>query len=257
MSKLFGPVYAESYDALYRDKDYSAECDLIERVFRTHGNGEVHSVLDLGCGTGSHAVPLAERGYEVTGVDRSPDMLAYARAKAGSRSNSRNLTFEQADLRDLDLHRTFDSVLIMFAVLGYQPGNEDILSTLRNARAHLSVGGLLLFDVWYGPAVLAQRPSQRVKVIPTNSGQALRVSSGTLDIRHHLCRVDYLLWALEEDRLIGKAEESHLMRYFFPLELELYLQSSGFESIRLGCFPDFDHEPDETTWNVLQVAKAT
>lgn len=256
MSQPFGPVYADSYDTLYQDKDYSAECDLIERMFRTYGGQRVHSVLDLGCGTGSHAVPLAGRGYEVTGVDRSPDMLTRARNKAGAPTDSRNLTLQQGDIRDLDLRRTFDSVLIMFAVLGYQLSNEDVLSTLKTARAHLSPGGLLLFDVWYGPAVLAERPSQRVKVIPTDSGQALRVSSGTLDIRRHVCRVDYLLWILEGDRLIRNAEESHLMRYFFPLELELYLQSSGFELIRLGSFPDFDREPDETTWNVLQIARA-
>lgn len=255
MSQPFGPVYADSYDTLYQDKDYSAECDLIEKIFRTYGDHKVHSVLDLGCGTGSHAVPLAERGYEVTGVDRSPYMLTRAR-KAGAAADSTDLTLQQGDIRDLDLRRTFDAVLIMFAVLGYQLSNEDVLSTLKTARAHLSAGGLLLFDVWYGPAVLAERPSQRVKVIPTDGGQIVRVSSGTLDIRRHICRVDYLLWILEGDRLIQKAEESHSMRYFFPLELELYLRSSGFEFIRFGSFPDFDREPNETTWNVLQIARA-
>src|SRR5207248_11417549 len=69
---VFGPQYAEAYDTLYRDKDYSAECDAIEHVFRLYGIGPVRRVLDLGCGTGGHAVPLAERGYEVVGVDRSP-----------------------------------------------------------------------------------------------------------------------------------------------------------------------------------------
>ena len=49
MSKVFGPIYADVYDLLYHDKDYVAECDLIECVFQTYGDGPIRSVLDLGC----------------------------------------------------------------------------------------------------------------------------------------------------------------------------------------------------------------
>jgi len=71
MNTVFGSEYAGAYDAIYGDKDYAAECDLVERIFKTYGYGVVQSVMDLGCGTGGHALPLAERGYEVSGIDRS------------------------------------------------------------------------------------------------------------------------------------------------------------------------------------------
>jgi hypothetical protein len=64
------------------------------------------------------------------------------------------------------------------------------------------------------------------------------------------------LWRLEGKSLTGEAEEKHLMRFFFPLELNLFLECSGFVPVRLGAFPDFDRNPDETTWNVLCVARA-
>jgi SAM-dependent methyltransferase len=256
MSQLFGSVYADSYDTLYQDKDYSAECDLIEKQFQEYCTSGVRSVLDLGCGTGNHAVPLAERGYKVTGVDRSPEMIAQAHQKASLPASSGNLTLHCTDIRDLNLSQKFDAVLLMFAVLGYQLSNQDVVSTLSTARRHLEPGGLLVLDVWYGPAVLFNRPSQRVKVVNSDHGQVLRVSSGTLDTRRHLCHVDYLLWILEGNRLVRNAEESHSMRYFFPLELEFFLQSTGFSPVRLGPFPEFKNDPDETTWNVVQVAKA-
>ena len=252
----FGSVYADSYDTLYQDKDYSAECDLIEKQFHDYCPGGVRTVLDLGCGTGNHAVPLVERGYTVTGIDRSAEMLARAEKKAATLANSGNLTLQCGDIRDLHLDKKFDAVLIMFAVLGYQLSNEDVIATLMTARRHLSPGGLLVFDVWYGPAVLSDRPSQRVKVVNTDSGQVLRTSSGVLDTRRHLCHVNYLLWVLEGERLVRSVEETHTMRYFFPLELEFLLQSTGFTQTRLGAFPEFQNEPDETTWNVLQVATA-
>jgi hypothetical protein len=114
----------------------------------------------------------------------------------------------------------------------------------------------LVFDVWYGPAVLRERPSQRVKVIPTADGKVLRIASGTLDTFRHLCRTDYLLWRWSDGKPVQETSESHLMRYFFPRELDLFLQCEHFALDHLGAFPDFHRDPDETTWNVLAAAHA-
>jgi SAM-dependent methyltransferase len=255
MTGLFNSTYSDTYDLLYGEKDYERECALAEQLFRRYGDHPIHSVLDLGCGTGQHAHRLGQRGYQVVGVDRSDAMLKHARNRSHSFDDGR-VQFRQGDLRALHLERQFDAVLMMFAVLGYQTGNEDVLSAFKTARRHLMVGGLLLFDVWYGPAVLQQRPGERVKVVTTQTGQILRAAQAELDARHHLCKVRYQVWRLEEGRSIEHAQELHVMRYFFPLELDFFLRSSGFSMLRLGAFPEFDREPDETTWNVLCVAKA-
>src|SRR5690349_22945696 len=102
MNQVFGREYAGSYDTLYHDKDYAGECDLIEHVFRVYGDGRVSSVLDLGCGTGNHALPMARRGYEVVGVERSASMLSRARQKLAA-ENRANETLHEADLRRVDL----------------------------------------------------------------------------------------------------------------------------------------------------------
>lgn len=256
MSQPFGSVYADSYDLIYHDKDYAAESTLIESIFRKYNN-TVRSVLDLGCGTGNHAFPLAQRGYEVIGVDRSADMLAHARRKSVDAETNGRLVFQQGDVRTVDLKQSFDAVLMMFAVLGYQLDNPDVLSALGTARRHLRSGGIFIFDVWYGPAVLHERPSQRIKVIPGEEGeQILRVTSGELDTNRQNCNVHYHVWKKKEGKLTGEAEENHVMRYFFPLELNLLLECSGFAPIRLGTFPELDKDPDETNWTVLGVARA-
>jgi SAM-dependent methyltransferase len=247
---VFGPEYAAAYDELYQDKDYAAEIELIERVFRLYGQGPVRRVLDLGCGTGGHAVPLAERGYEVVGVDRSPDMLQRALRRGGS------TRFRLGEIGTLELGETFDAVLLMFAVLGYHVGNADVQAALATARRHLHPSGLLFADVWYGPAVLGQRPSERVKVVDTAGGQIIRVAAGELDTRRDVCLVRYHLWQLEQDRLTASVREQHAMRYFFVPELELFLAAAGFELVRLGAFPELEREPSEGTWNVAFVARA-
>jgi SAM-dependent methyltransferase len=256
MKEVFGSVYADAYDYLYSDKDYAKECELVERLLRTYGDGSVHSVLDLGCGTGNHALSLAERGYVVVGVDRSHNMLESARKKAGRQKIEGNVSFYEGDIRSFQVDHSFDACLMMFAVLGYQLENADVLAALRTARKHMRAGGLLMFDVWYGPTVLRQGPGDRFKRIQTKTGQILRLASGGLDVQNHLCKVTYHLWKVDGDRLIGETTETHLMRFFFPLELNLFLECSDFAPVRLGAFPQFDRDPDETTWNGWIVARA-
>jgi hypothetical protein len=62
---------------------------------------------------------------------------------------------------------------------------------------------------------------------------------------------------LEGGELVAETEETHAVRYFYTLELNLFLESSGFSLLRLGAFPEFDKDPDDATWNVLGVARAT
>jgi SAM-dependent methyltransferase len=252
----FGADYSNCYDALYAEKDYEAECDLIEKLLRTYGDGQIDSILDLGCGTGNHALPLSCRGYEVIGVDRSEFMLHQARSKATGSGRASADRFHYADIRSVDLGRQFDAALIMFAVLGYQIDDGDVIATLRTARRHLRLGGLLIFDVWYGPAVLFQRPSDRLKAIPTSDGKIVRISSSKLNTSSHVCTVTYHVSIFAAERLLSETEEEHTVRYFFPVDLKLSLEAAGFKPLRLGAFPEFDRDPGEHTWNVLCVARA-
>ncbi|HOX06165.1 MAG TPA: methyltransferase domain-containing protein [Planctomycetota bacterium] len=252
MTPVFGGAYAGAYDDLYRDKDYRAECDLIARVLGAHAAGPAKSVLDFGCGTGSHAIPLAERGWEVTGVDRSAEMLAAARAKAGGL----RINFRQGDIRTVELGRTFDAALMMFAVLGYQLEDADVLAALRSARRHLGAGGALFFDVWHGPAVLAMRPEERSKVVPVEGGRLVRTAGGELDEAAHTCRVTFRLRREVAGEPPAETVEEHVLRYFFPDELGRFLAAAGFRLIRLGAFPDFDRDPGAGDWNVAAAAAA-
>lgn len=254
---VFGRVYSSAYDALYGDKDYEAECDLLECAFGRYADGQVRSVLDLGCGTGAHAVRLAQRGFDVTGVDLSAEMLAQAQQKAEAAVYSAggpSPRFHRGDIRSLHLSESFDAVVMMFAVLGYQLSNDDVLATLRCARRHLRSGGVLVFDVWYGPGVASIGPAQRVKVVHTDARRLIRVADAELDERHAICRVSYHLWDIEADRVVAEAEESHSVRYFYPMELDLLLEQSGLRLQRLAAFPDIATDVSKGSWNALVVA---
>lgn len=257
--QVFRSGYADQYDLLYREKDYEAECDLVEEMFRRHGDGQIHTILDLGCGTGGHAIPLTKRGYELVGIDHSPEMLALARRKLEEFKLEDDLhlpTFLQGDVRTLDLGQSFDAILMMFAVLSYQRTNDDVLAALRTVRQHLRPGGLFLADVWYGPAVLGIGPSDRIKILELEDGQLIRTASATLEVLNHLCVVHYNMWRLEGKRLVSHTREDHVMRFFFPLELEHYFNLAKMDLIGLHPFPNFTDQVDTNTWNVLICGRA-
>src|SRR5262249_35006147 len=128
--------------------------------------------------------------------------------------------------------------------------------TLRTVRQHLRKDGLFIFDVWYGPAVLNERPSQRIKVINSDQRTLLRAASGDLDTYEQTTTVNYHVWEFQEKQLLGETEESHTMRYFFAKELELFLSDANLSVLEISEFPYLKHKPTDSSWNVIVVARA-
>jgi SAM-dependent methyltransferase len=253
----FNSLYAEQYDQLYAEKSYTSECDVVEEAFRRHAANVPKTLLDVGCGTGGHSIELASRGYDVTGIDLSQAMLNRAGGKAEKLSDTRRPKFLQGDARDFNTGQSYDSAIMMFAVVGYLTTNDDVLAGLRNIRRQLKHGAPFVCDFWYGPSVLSVRPTERVRVLPTPDGRVIRAASTTLDIARHTADVTFKLWSLEEDRLIGETQEMHRMRYFFPQEFALFLASAGFELKTMTAFPSLSAELSDQSWNALSVSQAT
>jgi SAM-dependent methyltransferase len=221
---VFGPEYSSIYDRLYADHDFFMDARAVQKYIRQKLGDGRHSLLDLGCGTGRHSALLKD-DYDIVGVDASEGMLACARLK------SSELMFHQGDVRTVKLDRRFDVVLMMSAVLGYQHTNEDVLSTMKNVRSHLRDGGLFIFDVWHGNAVLLQKPVQRFKDCSYDGLQLLRLVSPDMEPMKNCCTC-YYRWWLGRNGVVEVREETHMVRYFFLPEVELFLESSGFKLLR-------------------------
>ena len=253
---VFNSLYAGQYDQLYVDKSYKAECDLIQEAIRRHATGKPQTLLDVGCGTGAHAVELAQRGYSVTGVDLSQSMLDRAIQKAAALDAASRPRFLCGDARDFETGQSHDVAIMMFAVVGYLTSNDDVLKGLRNIRRQLVPGALFICDFWYGPSVLSVRPTDRVRVLPTAEGRVIRAASTTLDIPRHTADVTFRLWSLQGERLSGETSETHRMRYFFPQEFALMLTVAGFKLHGMSAFPSLDQPLGDDTWNAFAVAEA-
>jgi SAM-dependent methyltransferase len=258
MSAVFGRDYAAVYDAIYRAKDYEGETDLIERLLARHGAPRPCRLLDIGCGTGRHAFALARRGYEVTGIDNSPFMLAHARTRAREEENAGHNTprFLEADARRFELDERFAAVLMMFTVLGYQYEDSDLSSALGAVRAHLEPQGLFIFDVWNGLAVIAQGPEKRMATATEGGSRVIRTSTTRVDAERRRCHVHFEVSRTSAEEPAKNWSEDHTLRYFLPSEIKSTLKTQGLELLDLRRFPEGDTPPDEQAWNMIGVAKA-
>lgn len=253
---IFNSLYANQYDQLYAEKSYADECDLVEAAVKRYCPAAPRTLLDVGCGTGGHAIEMARRGYTVAGVDLSQPMLDRAAQKAVTLPEAQRPSWVCGDARSFDTHQQYDLAIMMFAVVGYLTTNDDVLAGLRNVRRHLRVGALFACDFWYGPSVLSVRPTDRVRVQSTPEGKVIRAASTTLDIAQHTADVTFRLWDLANDKLTSETSETHRMRYFFPQEFALLLSITGFELKSLSAFPTLDLPLTDATWNALTIAQA-
>jgi len=240
-------AYSRYYDLLYRDKDYVAEAEYIAGLlgrFRVSGK----RLLEFGSGTGKHGRLLAERCYEVTGIERSAEMVAHAEAAPG-------FACQQGDICTVRLGQTFDAVLSLFHVVSYQTTNEAVQAVFARAAEHLEAGGLFVFDVWYSPAVYAQKPEVRVKRMSDEAIEITRIAEPVLYPNEN--RVDVIYTIFARDLASGAVEtmtETHPMRHFSLPELDLLAKMSGFEVVGTEEFLT-GNRPSEETWGVCFVLK--
>jgi SAM-dependent methyltransferase len=254
MSKYssFDRVYSKYYDLLYSDKDYQMECDFIEEVFNKSCSFKPIKILDVGCGTGGHLIPLAQRGYKVVGIDKSEWMIKVAEEKIRKHDLSAKVLV--SDILDFNLNERFDACIAMFAVINYILNTDDLIKAFKNIKRHLKPGALFIFDHWYGPAVLTVKPSTRIKVVEQEGLKVIRMVIPQLDSFNCIQRSNYYLIAIKDNQVIDEAFEVHLLRYFFPPEITHYLSEAGFSVLKFCEFPYLDKPPTENTWNVATIA---
>lgn len=244
---VFG-AYSCYFDLLYRDKDYAGEAAYIHGLIQSRCPG-AGTVLNLGCGSGRHDRELAAYGYRITGVDRSEEMLSCARDNAGAFDNS--LEYLGGDLRSLRLGRTYEVVLALFHVFSYQATNIDLDAAFATVREHLAPGGIALFDCWYGPAVLTDRPTERLKELEDDQIKVLRRAMPMMHPNENLVDVNYRIEVV--NKLSGAKQElaeTHRMRYLFRPEIELLLEKHGLQTV---LFEEWmkAREPGFDSWNVI------
>lgn len=189
-------------------------------------------VLELACGTGRLARPLAAAGIDVVGLDSSPDMLAIARRELEAAGLAERVTLVEADLRDFDLGQPYPFAFVALDSFGLLVQRDDQLAALRQIRRHLLPGGLLLLDLANGN-LRGGEPRDELIVqhsgADPSSGRPLtKWTARRSDPAAQLDRLTYLYDEVQEDNSVKRWTTELRLRYFGRFELELLLERAGF-----------------------------
>jgi SAM-dependent methyltransferase len=249
--------FARYYDAIYDSVvDYNGDVRFLETVFKRFHSGKPHRLLDLGCGTGNHAIPLARRGHVVTGVDRSSSMLSLARKKAAA-ANLR-IRFARGDMTTFELGATFDATVCMFGAFGYVLGLPDATRCLRRVRRHLSPDGLFVYEFWQRSAVHTG-PDRTWLLRRGPQAEIVRLAEEDFNRRTGRLSVDFRFFVFRGRRLIDRFSELHIIQMYTIEGMRNLLRRGGFKplgffaatNLRKGFEP-----PTKKTFRVMAVARA-
>jgi SAM-dependent methyltransferase len=247
--------YSKYYDTIYSDKDYKSETEFILNVLRKYSQTKGKNLLSLGCGTCTYELLMAKKGYRITGIDKSTQMLDSASKKIKAEKLDSKIKIFKKDVRRFSFNEKFNNAMAMFNIIGYQTNNSDLEKTFRNVNANLKKGGLFVFDCWYMPAVLKDRPTDRVRSIKIGDRKIIRLTKSRLDLVKNIIEINFDVIDILKSSVVSEIKETHEMRYWSLPELAYFLDNTGFEIVKTCDFMDENSEISENNWNIFVVAR--
>jgi SAM-dependent methyltransferase len=247
-------AYAAYYDALYAAKDYRAEADYVAAMLRRHAPPPTR-LLDVGSGTGRHALELASLGYSVTGIDASERMVSIARERAKEAPSGQQPTYAVADARSFRLDVRFGAVTSLFHVVSYLTEPEHLQQAFSSVHAHLEPGGVFFFDYWHSPGVQSDPPTRRERSFEHEGLLVKRQSTPVWSGQHPVIEVNFDVEVSGRGHA-DRFSERHVMRHYHPRELHEVLARCGFELLEdFGWMKDIP--PDDRDWYACTLALKT
>ncbi|MCY3542719.1 MAG: class I SAM-dependent methyltransferase [Chloroflexi bacterium] len=242
--------WADIYDAVY---SYVVE-DIpfyVEEAVRSGG-----PVLELGCGTGRIAIPIAQSGIDIVAVDSSSAMLEHARSKAES-AHTPSLNLLQADMRDFEIDTQFALIIIPFRGFLSLLSVEDEMRALATIRRHLAPGGRLVFDIFVPDISMMVQEGDipyyfRDVIDPATGAHMVIWNQASYDAFSQVMSIRTTIEELDDSgRVASKMYRDFALRYITRWEMHHLLRTCGFDVLALhGDFNrnDFDEDSTDMIW---------
>ena len=243
----FGEKYSKYYNLLYQNKNYLEEYNYICEIIKKHGKTHDKNILDIGCGTGKHLKYFKKDGFSVSGVDISESMINEAKKYL---KQDHDLICCNAS--EFSFDNKFDIILSLFHVMSYQTKNNDLENIFQNVSNHLTDGGLFIFDFWYGPAVLSDPPTIRIKRLEDANTFITRITEPVMNINNNIVDVNFeVILESKKTHFTEKINETHKMRYLFIPEIEYFSKKTGLTIIATYNWLDFSSLSEKTWYGLI------
>jgi len=231
---------ARFYD--WENAEFTEDLPFWSDLAREHGM----PVLELGCGSGRVLLHLAREGFDATGVDSSPEMIALARRRLARQSAVANrIRLVEEDFRHLELRQTFPLVILPFNTFSHLTETAETEATLETIALHLAPGGTLALALPNPIPIYSALPEglvlERIFRDGERNATVQQFSSLRVD---RAAQLGHITWIYDEIDSAGKVARTTVpmtLRYFFPNEIPLLLERAGLRLLHL--WGDYDRSP--------------
>ena len=226
-------VLASYYDRVMEDVDYEAWCDFYEACFSENGIAP-KNILDLACGTGSITVPLAKRGYALTGIDLSAEMLSLAQSKSDDANVK--IRFSEQNIALFQAGGSFDAVICSFDGINYLTSPKDVQSCFASVAETLSENGIFVFDI--------STPYKYEHILADNAfvyeyDDLFLSWQNYFNEKTGLCDFYLTFFIKNEKNTWQRLDETQKQRKYLPERLEKMLHKAGLTVIKKTADIDF------------------
>ena len=240
--------FALIYDRLMQDIPYQGWVSYLGRMFGKHGINPGY-ILDIGCGTGNVTIPLAETGFQITGLDMSLEMLSLAEQKA--RAKGLSIEWLQQDIRKMEIGSSrFDLVISMTDSLNYMSGDRELGEVFRRVKQCLKPGGWLIFDL--------NSHYKLSNVFGNNTFTFMEddityIWENSYNPETHTCTMDLTFFVREQDGRYRRFTEQHRETGYTVAVVRNLLNKAGFSVAAVYAENSFE-APVETTERIYFTA---
>ena len=248
---LLAPVY----DEINKDINYSEWADFIEKIINKElSEIPAKLVLDLGCGTGSMTLELASRGYDMTGVDSSPEMLDIARLRAEKSGIQGDILWLCQDMREFELYGTVDVVVSCLDCINHITKPSEVKKCFSLVHNYLIPDGLFIFDI-NGKRKFEEIYADNSYVM--EGEDSFCVWQNYYNRKSKLCDFYITLFKENKNGTYDRYDEAELERMYTLASMKRMLGECGLEF--LGAYSDFSFTPagdnDERLYIVAKCKK--
>jgi SAM-dependent methyltransferase len=228
-------IIAPFYDKVNGDIDYSAWADFIETIISREYNGQPELVLDLGCGTGRMTLELAKRGYDMTGVDVSPEMLDIARNNGEKAGFSDKILWLCQDMCEFELYGTVDITVSCLDCINHILKPAELAECFKLVHNYLIPDGLFIFDI-NGKNKFETVYADNSYVMENET--SLCTWQNFYNSKNGIC--DFYITVFEEDGFgkYNRFDDVQSEKMYTVRSIKQSLSKCGFEFI--GAYRDFD-----------------
>ncbi|MBI2139259.1 class I SAM-dependent methyltransferase [Candidatus Woesearchaeota archaeon] len=221
--------YAKFYDKIYAKKSYVEEVEFVRSVMRKF-KAKGKNILDMACGTGTHAKLFSDSGFRLVGVDINREMLKIARKKA------KNAIFLESQMQSFRSKDKFDVITCLFSAINYNRNLSELKNTIMKFYELLKKGGIVVFDLGFIKGKKGRIGGAKLDTYSEKGLQIARIGQANPSKDDpDVCKIDFLIFIKNKGTIDFEIDE-HELGMFSVREVKNTMAKAGFSVKIYGGF---------------------